>query len=291
MSIPAAQTSVLDDFSVFPKEDIFEVALEWIDLVVEEMPPGMSTSNIQSVLEDMLALFGGQFEGYHACDTGYHDLSHTLLLIPSFCKLALGLSEKYPGSINPHQVELGVIAVLLHDTGYLREKSDKSGTGGKYTFRHIDRSVDFGKRYLLSLGYGPGDLDCVEQMIRCTGVNVDPAELVYSTAGCRLLGYALGTADLLAQMADPEYDEKLCYLYNEFKEAYDFEGQENLKEMNVMQFKSLEDLIDKTPGFFEHVVMVRFKAMDSAYQLLDDPKTGVNPYMEKIKENIAKIMK
>ena len=59
--------------------------------------------------------------------------------------------------------------------------------------------------------------------------------------------------------------------------------------MNVMAFESLQDLIDKTPGFLEHVVMTRFKAMDNAYELLDDPKTGSNPYMEKIKENIAKI--
>ena len=118
-----------------------------------------------------------------------------------------------------------MIAVLLHDTGYLREIDDNTGTGGKYTFRHIDRSVDFARRYLVTLGYGPGDLDCVEQMIRCTGVNVDPSELAYSTSGCRLLGYALGTADLLAQMADPEYEEKLGYLYNEFKEAYEFEGR------------------------------------------------------------------
>ena len=75
MGIPATRSPVVEDFSVFPREEIFEGALEWIDLVVEEMPPGISTSNIQQVLEDMLALFSGRFEGYHACDTGYHDLS------------------------------------------------------------------------------------------------------------------------------------------------------------------------------------------------------------------------
>jgi hypothetical protein len=276
--------------SLFPEAGAFEAALIWIDRVKEWMPPGISMGRIQRVIEDVLALFGGGFRGYRACDTRYHDLDHTLFLVPPFCRLALALSERFPNTISPEEVELGVIAVLLHDTGYIREEGDGKGTGGKYTFRHIDRSVEFSRRYLPGLGYGQDDLTCVERMIRCTGVSVDPSSLRFSSQGCRLLGYALGTADLLAQMADPKYDEKLDHLFKEFKESYEYEGRQKLDEMKIVPFRSLKEMVERTPAFYRNVVMGRFAAMENIHRLLDDPATGRNPYLERIKNNIEKLL-
>jgi len=44
-----------------------------------------------------------------------------------------------------------------------------------------------------------------------------------------LWDYALRTSDLLAQMADPLYQEKLPLLFREFQEAYAYEGEEQLQ--------------------------------------------------------------
>ena len=94
------------------------------------------------------------------------------------------------------------IAVFLHDSGYIRKKGDCSGTGAKYTFRHIDRSVDFARIYLSCLGYQEQDLVRVDHMIKCTGVKPKLEQINFVSEGCRLLGYALGPADLLSQMAE-----------------------------------------------------------------------------------------
>lgn len=277
---------------IFPvsEADARETALIWIGRVQEGIPRGMSRTRVQRVFEDTLALFAGDFRGYRECDTRYHDLDHTLYLIPPFCQLALALCKKYPNAITAREVELGVIAVLLHDSGYIREERDRAGTGGKFTFRHIDRSVVFLRSYLPSLGYADHDLDCVEQMIRCTGVSFAPGKLPFSSLGCRLLGHALGIADLLAQMSDPHYNEKLGHLFREYQEAYKYEGRQRLEEMNVVPFRSPRELIEKTPGFYRNVVLGRFAAMGDIHRFLDDPRTGINPYLEKIEENIAKMV-
>ena len=37
----------------------------------------------------------------------------------------------------------GLLAILLHDTGYLKKRDDPQGTGAKYTASHVNRSMDF----------------------------------------------------------------------------------------------------------------------------------------------------
>ena len=56
----------------------------------------------------------------------------------------------------------------------------------------------------------------------------------------------MGTADLLAQMADRQYLEKLLLLYEEFEEA------------GLPGYGSEIELLKKTEGFYESVVRKRF---------------------------------
>ena len=280
---------VLLEESHFPPLDLEspEEALRWIHWAIGSLSFEISLSRIQKIIQDVLSLFKGDFPGYSACDARYHDLEHTLRLLPPFCQLAVSLSRTHPGTILPRDLELGFIAVLLHDAGYIRKKEeDGSGTGAKYTFRHIGRSVDYARFYLPSLGYQEQDLIRVENMIHCTGVKPRLEQINFASEGCRLLGYALGTADLLSQMSDPCYLEKLPLLYLEFQEAYNYEGLEQLGEMEVQPFKSREDLIQNTPFFFKKNVRERLENMGAVYRLLDDPVTGQNHYLEKIKENM-----
>ncbi len=250
----------------------FEEALKWISRVTEELPSGISTDRIEKVIQDVDNLFNGHFPGYLACDTHYHSFEHTLLLFPPFCQLAVALSRKYPETITPRDIELGLIAVFLHDTGYIRNDEDHSGTGAKYTFRHIDRSINFAYSYLPSLGYQEQDLVRVEQMISCTGVKPQVEQINFSSEGCRLLGYALGTADLLGQMSDHRYPEKLPLLFLEFQEAYSYEGPESLAEMEIQRFTSEKELIQNTPNFFKNLIHKRLEDMGGVYHLLEDPR-------------------
>jgi len=266
-----------------------EEGLKWVYWTRENLPLSISVARIQQISRDISALFKGYLPGYFSCDTRYHDFGHTLRVLPPFCQLAVALFEKHPGTILPRDLELGLIALFLHESGYIRKKGDRSGTGAKYTFRHISRSVDFAGRYLACLGYREEDLTSVEHMIHCTGVTPKPEQIDFVSQGCRLLGYALGTSDLLSQMADPCYLDKLPLLFLEFQEAYNYEGPEQLQKMGIQPFKSCEELIQSTPFFFKHVVHTRLDAMDALHRLLTDPETGTNPYLEKIQVHMKKI--
>jgi hypothetical protein len=252
---------------------------------------GISLSRFRRIMEDVTALFEGRFPGYRSCDTRYHDLEHTLRLIPPFCRMVAGMGKEARHRISSRDVELGLIAVLLHDSGYIRTVDDARGTGAKYTFQHIERSVAFARSYLPPLGYTPREHKCVEEMIRCTGVKAEMEQDRFQSKACRSLGYALGTADLLAQMADPSYVEKLPLLFEEFHEAYEHEGDVSLAAAGVQRFESAETLIRKTPLFYKHVVLKRFQAMGNLQTFLEDPGTGRNPFLERIERHMEAILR
>ena len=123
-----------------------------------------------------------------------------------------------------------------------------------------------------------------------TGVIVDYNKLPFNSEEEKIVGYALGTADLLGQMSAGDYPEKLLMLYREFEEAYHFEGIERLREKGLTIFASADDLIKHPPGFYEGVVKERFKNLGSLYTYLtfhfNDER---NHYIEAIEENIKKI--
>jgi hypothetical protein len=121
-------------------------------------------------------------------------------------------------------------------------------------------------------------------------VKVDLQKVPFNSEEERIIGYTLGTADLLGQMSTPDYPEKLSALYNEFEEAYRFEGEEKLEEMDIAMFESAEDLIKKTPFFYEVIVKARFETMGSMHKyLVHHFKDSRNYYIEAIEENIKKI--
>ena len=47
---------------------------------------------------------------------------------------------------------LALVGALFHDCGYILAK-DETGPGAKYTLTHLQRSVDFIRKYFLKNGY------------------------------------------------------------------------------------------------------------------------------------------
>lgn len=184
--------------------------------------------------------------------------------------------------------ELGLLAILLHDTGYLKRKGDTEGTGAKYTVVHVTRSAEFAANFLTLQGVCPSEIKSVQNMIHCTGVDAVLKDLPFQEELERVVGFVLGTADLLGQMAAPDYVEKLPILYSEFAEAAQDDGS---KGKAVSMFSSAGDLIRKTPGFWEKFVLPKLdRDFAGVYRFLNRPfPSGSNEYIEKIEANIARL--
>jgi hypothetical protein len=245
---------------------------------------------IERVLSDVIDLFHGKRPGYQACDTEYHNLFHTFQTIPPFVGMIDGWnkSRRIP-KISKKYFTFGTIGVLLHDTGYIKAEGDNDGTGAKYTFIHMERSVDFARHYLKEIGITSSNIPSILNIIRCTGVTLD-INIHFHGNEEKIIGYALGTADLLGQMSTEDYIEKIPVLYNEFVEAYRFKGLDKLKGHGSTMPESADDLIRSTPKFYEDVALARFKLMGSMHEYLryhfDSPD---NPYLSAIEKNIALI--
>src|SRR4029077_15772595 len=152
--------------------------------------------------------FTGHYPGYQAIDALYHDLEHTLQGTLGLARILRG--RHFAGVrpiLTPKAFELGLFAILMHDTVYLKRAEDTEGTGAKYTATHVRRSAEFARQFLAEKGFNAADTHSVQNMIRCTGVNVDLNAIPFTSEWDRVVGFALGTADLLGQMAAPDYVE------------------------------------------------------------------------------------
>ncbi len=248
---------------------------------------------IENVFNDVVDLFSGKIKGFQKCDTRYHDLLHTLQVIPPFIGIIDGWNKsKSTPRISKEYFDIGIIAVLLHDTGYIKISGDDGGTGGKYTFVHIRRSAEFAGHYLSGIGFDKNKIHGIRNIIMCTGVKIDFNNLPFQSEEERIIGYTLGTADLLGQMSAADYPEKLPALFSEFDEAYHYEGKEKLREMGMTIFENAEDLIKHTPYFYEVIVRERFEKMGSLYSYIPrNFNDSRNFYIEAIEANIEKIKK
>ena len=115
--------------------------------------------------------FRGEDPDHLAIDARYHDLEHTLQGALAFSSLLRGRAEAGAApALSRETFELGVIAILLHDTGYLKRRDDTEGTGAKYTATHVNRSCEFAERLLRAHDHSAGQVLGVQNMIRCTGM-------------------------------------------------------------------------------------------------------------------------
>lgn len=254
-----------------------------------EMFPDANSEFVSRAFEWLEDCFAGRYDEYQAVDTHYHDLEHTLQ--GTLCMTRLLLSRHRAGvepRLTARAFQLGLIAILFHDTGYLKQKGDLEGTGAKYTLTHVDRSADFAAGFMEKKGYLPADIRAVRNMIHCTGINSIVSAIQFQDELERIVGFTLGTADLLGQMAADDYVEKLPTLFSEFAEAIDFSHDHS---QYIARFKSPEDLIRNTPEFWNEIVWPKLENdFLGLYRFLNDPyPSGPNAYLEKIHANLQRL--
>ncbi|MBN1412863.1 MAG: hypothetical protein JW969_18625 [Spirochaetales bacterium] len=195
-------------------------------------------NNVIKIYKGIKNLFEGKFPGYQACNTEYHNLDHTMATFLTTIRLLDGYNINKNVIPEPVAVNL-LIATFFHDTGYIQEEGDIEGTGAKYTSNHVERSMDFLKNHHQKFRISPEDTEMITRIIQCTGLNADISTITFSSIDEKTAGVILGTADLLGQMADRTYLEKLLFLYYEFREA------------EIPGYHTEFDILRKTVDFYE----------------------------------------
>lgn len=243
---------------------------------------------LDRIFRDVTALFRGRYPGWQAIDMSYHDYEHTLQA--TVCLLRILAGRHRAGAeprLSVRDCELGLMAVMLHDSGYLKPADDNAGTGAKFTFVHVGRSADFAGKYLPTLGVFPGEIVDVQDAISCTGPVNRINTIPFRRPEARLLACGLVTADYLGQMSAADYVDELPILYREFAEAYEYEKTPMEKRL----FHSERELIANTPVFWVNYVQPLLeKTTEGVYHFMDEPD-GSNAYIEAVKTNIAVIVR
>lgn len=250
----------------------------------------VDSSASAKLIEDVAVLVERLFQGRHPdfqkADLRYHDLQHTVLATQCYVDLAEGrVAHAAVPVFGPRDFSLGCVAILMHDTGYLKRRDDVSGSGAKYTNSHVERSCALAAAFLPPLGVNDAELDVVLNAIRCTGISAQISQIKFRDDIARLTGCMVATADYLGQMADPDYPEKLPGLFAEFEESNDF----NQVPADKRMFKSAKDLMSKTGGFWNFFALPKLeKEYEAVYRLLAGPG-GENPYLASVETNLARI--
>ena len=259
-----------------------------IKAMLGEIQPDWDTTLFDQVFAEVKHCFTGEHPDYRKLDLHYHDYQHTLQATLCMGRLLRGwFRAGNPAGISWRQAELALVAVLLHDMGYLKLQHDTEGTSAKYTYAHVLRGCAHAATLLPRFGLGWSEIRIVLGAIRCTGPDADVSRLVFDAPADRLVGSFVATSDYLGQLAAADYPDELEILFNEFMESDDFLGVPPEKRF----FKSAEDLIARTPYFWQNVVLPKLKNdFQGAYQYLADPyPDGPNPYLDAIERNIALI--
>lgn len=199
---------------------------------------------LEQIYADLEMLFRGDFPGYRASNTKYHDLEHTSSVVLTVARLIHGGFVK-GHSFPAKHILLGLIGGIFHDIGFIQADSDVNGSGAKYTVGHEQRSIDFMKNYLSQKSFSSEDLEDCTRIIMCTVLNLAIKDIPFRSNEIKVLGQILGSADLLAQMADRAYLEKLFMLFKEFEEA------------GLPGYGSELELLKKTEDFYKYVALPR----------------------------------
>lgn len=252
--------------------------------LINRINPAYDLTIARSVFNDVIRLFRGDFPGYCPIKTPYHDLSHTLDVFLCAMRLMHGMHLS-GAKLADREITLVIIAALLHDVGYaqLRDGTE-TGTGAQYTPTHVKRGIEFMRSYIAERALPADYADDLAPVISCSDPRLHMSRIRFPNERILLAGQIVGTADLVGQMADRHYLEKLVSLYEEFEEA------------RMGDFKSVHDMMRKTKNFYATIQEKLDNGFGGLYHMLAlhfKETLGIdrNYYMEAIRKNMDYLSK
>lgn len=203
--------------------------------IVGSFAPGHDLTRVGGAFELLDRAFDGNLDGYQNLKTLYHNRTHTNEVVLCTARMLHGMQLAGHGLDGDH-IDAALIGALMHDVGYLMSDAEASGTGAQFTASHVMRGVEFARRHLLDLP--PALLEATTKVILLTDHRQHPGWVSFDNLQQQRAAYATATADLIGQMANREYLERVLLLYFEFEEA------------QMGGFADIHDLLEKTTAFY-----------------------------------------
>ncbi len=249
--------------------------------------PGAAHTSMDHAFADIARIYKGDYPGYLACDTAYHDVQHVMDVTLAMARLMDGYerSRRDTPALGVRFFQLGIVAALFHDVGYIRSTRDTTArNGAEYTLKHVSRGGTFLREYMPQIGMAEM-AEAAAELIHFTGFEKRVADILIEDPLLRLLGSLLGSADIIAQMSDRCYLEK-CRdrLYPEFV-AGGIAVKSSIAGREVV-FESGDDLVRKTPAFFDSAVNRLEYDLGGAYNYAATHFGGFNLYMHAATKNV-----
>lgn len=305
------RNSILD-YPLQPRRGISALNSTQFDVNQSDVTGTVNMANPGAVADAICAILGRRYEGYNddivrqgfidledifwgrqpgllPCDTPYHDLRHSMSTALSMTRLVDGYEATHGGdggALGEELATLGIMLALFHDVGFIRRLSEAGIKGACLIRDHEQRSVDFMRVYLAT---GPlahhaelAELIHTTNFARCTCETLaGRPEIIVA------LGKLLGTSDLISQIAGRYYLERCkLFLFQEFVAA----GADRTTSPSgetIVLYATPEDLLRKTPGFYEHLVKPRLEGeFDHAYRYIAAHFGGDDPYARAIRRNL-----
>jgi hypothetical protein len=256
--------------------------------IYQDLYQGATPENLGNAFSDLGQLYRGEWPGYHECDTDYHDVQHVLDVTLGMARLMDGCVRATTADVlNERLFRFGIVLALFHDCGYIRLRKDtRHSNGAEYTSVHVSRGGRFLEEYLPRIGMA--DLaSTASRVIHFTGYEVPVDRIKVPGPEFRLIGNLLGSADILAQMADRCYLEK-CYdrLYPEFVRGGIARKRRQDGSEEII-FSSAADLIFKTPRFYQGATRRLKQDLGGCYGYVEDHFGGQNLYFDELEKNIS----
>jgi hypothetical protein len=251
--------------------------------------PGESFDRVAVSFDEFDKLFTGKMPGYHGVDTVYHDRQHSLDMTLAMARLLVGYENTVEQRLRfgAERAVMALVTSLFHDAGYIREFDDSQHrNGAEFTLYHVTRGARFLARFLPTVGM-ENWVPISTRVVHFTGYEIKLDQIQLADSRDRKLGHLLGTADLIAQMADRCYLEK-CRdrLYPEFVLGGLAAATGTDGELQV-RYSSGLDLLRQTPEFVRETRVRRLEGeFEHAYRYVEPLFDGKNPYLQAIDRNM-----
>ncbi len=251
--------------------------------LLDRLYPDTDLAPVRQAFDVFGRLYAGNLPGYHACDTWYHDAQHSLDCTLAMTRLFDGYERSVADNerLGARRAVLGIIIALFHDAGYIRRHDDRAGNGAEFTLSHVRRSGDFLAEFLPTVGF-QAEANLARRVVHFTGYEIALDQIRVANRKDRLLGFMLGSADVMAQTADRCYLEKCRdFLFREFSLC----GIAGSHEGAI--YSSAENLLNGTLGFNQKLWAERLDGyFQGIHRYLDAHFGGPNPYVESINANL-----